>query len=747
MNVAGKASSKRAVPFLLLLVSLVLTVSRTLAGTTTLYDSGFCFPGLTNAALIGQGGWENDLSYSFDAAQVVSCPVGKMVELFGPFVEEGSPNFYNSEVIQPLSNYDPVASGTPIVSVRAETCMNLGPATGAANYVFAFLVLNDQNGTPFETIGIDKNGVVFGQNFNSPNQVVTAPNNGTNGFHILRADLNFSTRQVTFYMDGSAMGSMPFNPSSSTQIGSVALVLQSSNPIDSNFFADDVTVTAASAEIPTGGCALSITGAGTCLSDGTPGTPNVGDLYGLYVNYNVTGTPYQPFRIKFTIGNVVWYSDDQIVTAGHWTFDFFWWVSLDGTMPWSITLDPDGVSGSTNLANMTASGTFTPTPPTVPLQLYNQVTVCGTQEPHFSYQTGSGTLYYQHIVFGSPTSHGGQQVLSVTGPSNVASTITAPYGVPVFVVNYTNVPAGVFQPSESFIAQLSSMRVNPALMETNTWAGMSALPTNITQWLAPDRMCQSTSPAISNFDNLYLPASYKTTMTPYETARALQKAVARCLVYTEPPPYADATNSLQAGAGDCGCYAALLTAALRCAGIPARRIAGFWESDTWANYPNWHVRTESYFPNTGWVITDSCEENNADPTGLYSWDFCFTPDANFFFAMDVGDQHILPYYNFNDLEAPGWWWDGSATFLSDTADTYLQPRCVVTPVNLAGTSCNFTITNLPFAGTVSLLGSTNLVDWSTLSTTNAADISSISLDYSFSMKNKPVRFFRSVQSP
>jgi hypothetical protein len=68
-------------------------------------------------------------------------------------------------------------------------------------------------------------------------------------------------------------------------------------------------------------------------------------------------------------------------------------------------------------------------------------------------------------------------------------------------------------------------------------------------------------------------------------------------------------------------------------------------------------------------------------------------------------------------------------------------------VNLAGTSCNFTITNLPFAGTVSLLGSTNLVDWSTLSTTNAADISSISLDYSFSMKNKPVRFFRSVQSP
>jgi hypothetical protein len=740
---------KRAALFMLLLVSLGWGVGHALAGATTLYDSGFCFPGFTNVALVGQGGWENDLSYSADAAQVVVCPAGQMVELFGPFVEEGSPNFYNSEVIQPLSNYDPVAAGTPIISVRAETCMNLGPTAGASSYVFGFLVLNDQNGTPFETIGIDKNGVVFGQNFNSPNQVVTAPNNGTNGFHILRADLNFSTRQVTFYMDGNAMGSMPFNPSSSTQVGSVALVLQSSNPVDSNFFVDDVTVTAASAEVPGGGCALQITDAGTCLGDGTPGIPNVGDVYGLYVDYSVTGTPYQPFRIKYTLGNVVWYSSYLTgITAGCcWNDYFFWWVSLDGSLPWSITLDPDGVSGSTNLANMTISGTFTPIPPAVPLQLYNTVTMCGTQQPHYSFQTGSGTLSYLHVIFGSPTSHGGQQMISVAGPTNAVSTNTAPYGVPVFAVNYSNAPAGLYQPSESFVTQLSSMRVNPGLLETNTWAGMSALPTNITQWLAPDQMCQSTSSAISNFDNLYLPANYKTTMTPYETTRTLQKAVARCLVYTEPPPYADATNSLQSGAGDCGCYAAVLTAALRCAGIPARRIAGFWVSDTWQNEPNWHVRTESYFPNTGWLITDSCEENNADPTGIYSWDFCFAPDANRYFAMDVGDQHIFPYYNFNDLEAPGWWWDGTAAYVTNDTDTYLQPLCELSPLNAAANTFSFTVTNLPFAGTISLHASTNLVAWSTLTTTNAASISGTSLDYSFSMKNKPARFFRTVQSP
>jgi hypothetical protein len=79
-------------------------------------------------------------------------------------VQAGGPNFYNSEFIQPLSNYDPVSEVTPIISVRAEARMNLGPTAGAVNWLFGFLVLNDQTGTPYETIGIDKNGVVFGQN-------------------------------------------------------------------------------------------------------------------------------------------------------------------------------------------------------------------------------------------------------------------------------------------------------------------------------------------------------------------------------------------------------------------------------------------------------------------------------------------------------------------------------------------------------------------------------------------------------
>lgn len=737
---------KSAAAFLFL-VFFGLVGGRASAGVTTLYDTGFCFPDFSNAGLVGQDQWVSAYTYSGNAAQVVTCPAGLMVELFGPYIAYNGSGLYDSLFTRTLSNYDPVASGNPIITVRAEVNMNLGPTAGSASTVFAFLALNDQNGTPFENIGIDKNGVVFGQNFNSPNQVVTAPKSGTNAFHVVRADLNFSTRQVTFYMDGAVMGTMPFNPSSSTLLGAVALVLQSSNPVDSNFFVDDLTVTAASAETIGGGCSMQIIESGPCLSNGTYGTPNVGDLYGVRADFSVTGTP-QPFRIKFTIGNVVWYTSylSGITTGSDWWYYFDWWVNLDGPLPWSVTLDPDGVSGSTNLANMTVSGTFTPTPPSVPLELYNPVIMAGTEQANYSFQPGSGTIPYLHIIMGSPTSHGGQQVLSLTGPTNAQNIVTAPYGVPVFSANWTNISAGLFQPSVSFVAQVSSMRVNPTLLRTNTWAQMSALPTNITAWLAPDAYCQSTSPMITNFVNRYLPANYKTTMTPYDTARALQLAVARNLVYLEPPPYGDATNSLRAGVADCGGYAALMVASLRCAGIPSRRIGGFWQCDTWQDYNNWHIRTESYFPNTGWVITDACEDNRADPTGVYSWDFCFAPDANFFCAMDVGDQHMLPYANFSDLQVTGWWWGGGAIFQDEFDNAYLEPLCALAPVSVAHGSFNLSLTNLPIDGTLSLLSSTNMLTWTTVATTNAASISGSFLRYSFP-STAPGRFFRSAQSP
>lgn len=274
---------------------------------------------------------------------------------------------------------------------------------------------------------------------------------------------------------------------------------------------------------------------------------------------------------------------------------------------------------------------------------------------------------------------------------------------------------------------------------------MSALPANITEWLAPDPICQSTSSAISNLVQLYLPANYQSVLTPYDTARVLHKAVARSLVYLTPAPYPDATNSLRVGQGDCGSFAAILTACLRQVGIPARRISGFWEGDCWQNNAQWHVRTEYYLPNTGWLITDSCEGNQSDPTGSFSWDFSFAPDANEFFAIDVGDQHILSFNNFNALQVPNLWWHGSGTLNFYDSLSYLQPLATLSASESAGAMLDVTLTNVPNEGTVFIEASSNLTAWLAIAT-NLNPSESL-LDYSFPETNGPGMFFRARQIP
>jgi hypothetical protein len=219
----------------------------------------------------------------------------------------------------------------------------------------------------------------------------------------------------------------------------------------------------------------------------------------------------------------------------------------------------------------------------------------------------------------------------------------------------------------------------------------------------------------------------------------------RSLIYLEPPPYGDATNSLQAGLADCGGYAALLTASLRNAGIPARRISGFWQGDCWQNDSQWHVRAEYYLPDTGWLITDACVGNECDPTGSFSWDFSFVPDANDYFAMDVGDQHILPYDNFPELQVPNFWWYGDADYISYDSLAYLQPLCAVSVSNVAGGFVNLILTNVPSEGTVFIQSSTNLKAWSAVATNSSP--SGNPLAFSIPATNRPGAYFRARQIP
>jgi hypothetical protein len=488
------------------------------------------------------------------------------------------------------------------------------------------------------------------------------------------------------------------------------------------------------------GCELRIVTAGPCLADSSPGIPQVGNAYGLKITVNIIGTPAQPFRIKWTIANVTYYTDNIRLGPGNgywWWFD--WWVNLDDAMPWSVTLDPDGVTGNTNLVNNTASGTFTPTPPTNAVDLYSPRLMHGSESYTLNFQPGSGNLNNLWVVFGVPTTHGAQTALSMSPPTNGQLVITPPCSVPAFVISRTNVPAAIFSDTNYFTVQLNNIRVNPIILRTNTWASLATMTTNWTQWLPPDQMDQSTDATIAGFVHQSLPTNYQAVLTPYDTARTLHRAVMRKLTYQSPPPHLDAVNVLKDGVADCGGFAHLLTACLRNVGIPARMISGFWQGSS-----QWHCRVEFHLPGVEWLLADPTEGNGADPTGTYAWYFGYVPDANQYLAVDVGDAHILPYNNFPFLQVPNWWWSGGGTFNSSSAVSYLQPNGVLQLSNSTQNAIQLLLSDTPTAGSVVLQTSTNLITWTPVATNSAGGAN---INYSFATTNSAPTFYRASVVP
>jgi transglutaminase-like putative cysteine protease len=438
------------------------------------------------------------------------------------------------------------------------------------------------------------------------------------------------------------------------------------------------------------------------------------------------------------MANVIYSFTNINVGPGGYGWYFVWWVNLDDPVPWSVTLDPDGVSGNTNLVSNTANGTFTPIPPTNAVDLYAPRMMHGSETCILNFQAGSGTIPNLWVLFGVPSSHGAQQAIADTAPANAQTILTPPYGVPVFEIARTNVPAAIFHDTNAFVARLSNMRVNPTLLRTVTWSDLNSPGTNWSPWLAPDRTCESTNPAIVNFVTQSLPANYRTTLTPYDTARTLHRAVMKQLTYASPPPSGDAAGVLQTGQADCGGFSALLTACLRSVGIPARSICGFWEGSS-----SWHVRVEFHLPGVEWVLADPTLGKGADPTGTYAYEFGDVPDANEYLAVDVGSSHLLLNADFGGIQVPNWWWNGGAANNSYTGLSYLQPNGVLSLTNSPKGTVQFNLTDVPTAGAVVVQTSTNLITWSPV-VTNSANGGSI--HYHFPSTGI-ARFYRAAVTP
>ncbi len=637
------------------------------------------------------------------------------------------------------------------MDVNVSAWQQIGTVAGAPNVFFS---VYDQNGKIYGSMGINHSGQVFAQDQNTPNQLVNAGTTATNGFHALNLELNFTNQTMTLFKDGLSIGSIAFNTSASNKLGSLAIVAQNSTPIDATLLVTNLSVTAGTVPTPPS-CQLVMSNAGPCLPGGVAGTPGVGTPYILNTYLYVVGQPLAPFRVQFVMANATNYFSFTN-GPGNWhvlsrtfllnTNSLFAEnlpMSLDDPIPWSVTVDPDGVSGNINPASNTASGIFTPTPPATPVELYSPRWMHGYETYSLSFQPGSGTLSHLWVVGGVPSVHGAQTAVLDTPPTNGLITNVPPYGIPVWQVSRTNVPASTFQDTNYFSVQLNKMRVNPTMLRTNTWADMAAMSTNWTQWLAPDAMCQATNPLITNFVFQSLPANYRSVLTPYDTARMLHLAVQRALVYQDPTTNLDAVTSLQNATGDCGSYGHLLVAALRCAGIPARSLSGFWQKG--AAQKDWHVRAEFHLPNTDWIMADACLASLADQTGTYAYFFGDVMNSDNYLAVDVGDTAILPYHSFTDLlEAPNYALTGAATYVSYTPDSYLQPNGVLTLTNVNKSSLQLSLTDVPAQGTVTLQSSSDLITWTTVASNTAAGTN---LMFSYPVSGSGNQLYRANVSP
>jgi len=420
-------------------------------------------------------------------------------------------------------------------------------------------------------------------------------------------------------------------------------------------------------------CNISIAGGGPCRvsSNNTPLTnelPHVGEIYPLYIQLNVTGTA-QPFDLVLEMGaQTTTYSiTNSLKTgAGYW-----WWFpfnsNLDGSIPWKITVDPNNSSGNTNISN-TISGTFSPIPPSTAVYTYNTNFVKASETNILNFQAGSGTINNLAIMMGSPPDLPTQIMLSTNLPPNAQVITTASQGIKVCQISYTNVLAQTFTNTESFTAKLSSLAVNSSLLKQITWSQLqNGIDASLLPFTQPSALVQSTDPQISAFVTSHLTSNYQATLSPYEAARELHKAVAGYMSYNGITFFGlSALDGLKSKQGGCGNYATLLTACLRNIGIPAKLISGFRLGEN-----AFHVRVEFYLPSAGWIIADACDCNSVDPTGSYAYYFGNVDNANQFFAIDSGDSKFVNWGNTSIdcqfLQIGTFLWSGGANFINNSS--------------------------------------------------------------------------------
>ncbi|MEO5712543.1 MAG: transglutaminase-like domain-containing protein [Luteolibacter sp.] len=407
-------------------------------------------------------------------------------------------------------------------------------------------------------------------------------------------------------------------------------VLQASIALGTTF----LTISAASAA-----CDMKVLSASPVNSSGKAYNPKFGETYYLKVVWQVTGTPKTPYSILFQLaGKKYKWTGVAAGQGSGYTGVAGFSLQLDGAIPYTITLDPDHVSGDTKSANNIFKGNLTPTPPAKALEYFSPQVHTGTETCTVPWNIG-GTVTDGYTVMGKPVTGTFQVVNLATGPSGSLSVTTTPTADPVWQTprnSYT--PSGAspqWTDTTNFKVTVSNARTNIAKLRAVTWAKETAFPAAILPFTKPDAWVQSMDPAITAYVKTILPANYKTTLTPYDAAKKIYMAVVKRTVY-ETPAIQDAKTTLGIKKGDCGSFTNLCSACFRSIGIPSRSITGFWMGTD-----QWHVKGEFYLQGIGWIPFDPSESRLFDTSGTYPYFFGSDSTLNQFCAVGRGEDHRI----------------------------------------------------------------------------------------------------------
>jgi transglutaminase-like putative cysteine protease len=192
-----------------------------------------------------------------------------------------------------------------------------------------------------------------------------------------------------------------------------------------------------------------------------------------------------------------------------------------------------------------------------------------------------------------------------------------------------------------------SGRVNPNLLRGVGFGSYSTLPSTVSVWLNPEALVQSRSSEVSSIVSGALPSTYRTSMKPYDTAQKLFQAVVAKLQYVETGNMPDAVTAARSGRGDCGYFSALFVAACRNAGIPARTACGMTLGEN-----EWHVWSEFYIPNYGWIPADPSYCDALCPDGSLPLYFGTIPELNERVAVTYGFDHTVSRSKMPMLQSP-----------------------------------------------------------------------------------------------